>query len=88
KILSGVVKTVKVDTANQIAHILTKGLDTVHHKFLVKKLGMIDVYQFVSIEVALGSTVKSLRVGGVLVLFPDFPKKGQALIKGALTSNI
>ncbi|GKF14781.1 hypothetical protein Tco_0056243, partial [Tanacetum coccineum] len=36
---------------------------------------------FVSIEVALGSTVKSLRVGGVLVLFPDFLKKGQALIK-------
>ncbi|GJU36711.1 putative reverse transcriptase domain-containing protein [Tanacetum coccineum] len=88
KILSGVVKTVKVDTANQIAHILTKGLDTVHHKFLVKKLGMIDVYQFVSIEVALGSSVKSLRVRGVLVLFLDFPKKGQAPIKGALTSNI
>ncbi|GKA98679.1 ribonuclease H-like domain-containing protein [Tanacetum coccineum] len=71
KILSGVVKTVKVDTANQIAHILTKGLDT-----------------FVSIEVALGSSVKSLRVRGVLVLFLDFPKKGQAPIKGALTSNI
>nr|GEW06192.1 ribonuclease H-like domain-containing protein [Tanacetum cinerariifolium] len=45
KILSGVVKTVKVDTANQIADILTKGLDTVQHQFLVKKLGIIDVYQ-------------------------------------------
>ncbi|GJU84779.1 ribonuclease H-like domain-containing protein [Tanacetum coccineum] len=45
KILEGVVKTVKVDSANQIADILTKGLDTVQHLELVKRLGMIDVYQ-------------------------------------------
>ncbi|GJX30973.1 ribonuclease H-like domain-containing protein [Tanacetum coccineum] len=45
-ILKGVVKTVKVDTANQIADILTKGLDTVQHLELVKMLGMYDVYQF------------------------------------------
>ncbi|GKA67624.1 ribonuclease H-like domain-containing protein [Tanacetum coccineum] len=45
KILKGVVKTVKVESANQIADILTKGLDTLQHKFSVKKLGMIDVYQ-------------------------------------------
>ncbi|GKD43781.1 hypothetical protein Tco_1268426 [Tanacetum coccineum] len=31
KILKGVVKTVKVDSANQIVDILTKGLDTVQH---------------------------------------------------------
>ncbi|GKG35145.1 hypothetical protein Tco_0440299, partial [Tanacetum coccineum] len=41
----GVVKTVKVDSANQIADILTKGLDTVQHLELVKRLGMIDVYR-------------------------------------------
>ncbi|GJW51394.1 hypothetical protein Tco_0092745, partial [Tanacetum coccineum] len=34
----GVVKTVKVDSANQIADILTKGLDTVQHMELVKDL--------------------------------------------------
>ncbi|GJW09279.1 ribonuclease H-like domain-containing protein [Tanacetum coccineum] len=45
KILKGVVKTVKVDSANQIADILTKKLDTVQHLELVKRLGMFDVYQ-------------------------------------------
>nr|GEV38796.1 ribonuclease H-like domain-containing protein [Tanacetum cinerariifolium] len=44
KILKGVVKTVKVDSANQIADILTKGLDTIQHLELVKILGMFDVY--------------------------------------------
>nr|GEV73411.1 ribonuclease H-like domain-containing protein [Tanacetum cinerariifolium] len=40
-----VVKNVKVDYENQIADILTKGLDTVQHLELVKRLGMYDVYQ-------------------------------------------
>ncbi|GJR08028.1 ribonuclease H-like domain-containing protein [Tanacetum coccineum] len=39
----GVVKTVKVDSTNQIANILTKGLDTVQHMELVKRLVVIDV---------------------------------------------
>ncbi|GJY41355.1 ribonuclease H-like domain-containing protein [Tanacetum coccineum] len=43
--LKGVVRTVKVDSANQIADILTKGLDTFQHMKLVKRLGMYDVYQ-------------------------------------------
>nr|GEU98503.1 ribonuclease H-like domain-containing protein [Tanacetum cinerariifolium] len=44
---SGVVKTVKVDSANKIVDILTKWLDTVQHEHLkmVKRLGMLDVYQ-------------------------------------------
>ncbi|GKE11516.1 hypothetical protein Tco_1415067 [Tanacetum coccineum] len=45
KNLKGVVKTVKVDSANQITNILTKGLDTIQHFELVKRLGMHDVYQ-------------------------------------------
>ncbi|GJW53150.1 ribonuclease H-like domain-containing protein [Tanacetum coccineum] len=45
KILKGVVETVKVDSANQIADILTKGLDTFQHKELVKSLGLFDIYQ-------------------------------------------
>ncbi|GKC99774.1 ribonuclease H-like domain-containing protein [Tanacetum coccineum] len=45
KVLKGVVKTVKVDSANQITDILTKGLDTVQHLELVKRLSMLDVYQ-------------------------------------------
>ncbi|GKC84150.1 hypothetical protein Tco_1139867 [Tanacetum coccineum] len=42
-ILNGVVKTVKVDSANQIADILTKGLDTIQHYKLVKKLALLEV---------------------------------------------
>ncbi|GJX24745.1 ribonuclease H-like domain-containing protein [Tanacetum coccineum] len=40
KVLKGVVKTVKVESANQIADILTKGLDTIQHLDLVKKIGL------------------------------------------------
>ncbi|GJX39257.1 hypothetical protein Tco_0252560 [Tanacetum coccineum] len=45
KVLKGVVKTVKVNSANQIADILTKWLDTVQHLELVKRLGMYNAYQ-------------------------------------------
>ncbi|GJX33381.1 hypothetical protein Tco_0243236, partial [Tanacetum coccineum] len=45
KILKGVVKTVKVDSANQIADIFTKGLGTLQHKFFLENLGMFDIYQ-------------------------------------------
>ncbi|GJY14672.1 hypothetical protein Tco_0385094 [Tanacetum coccineum] len=48
KILKDVVKTVKVESANQIADLLTKGLDTMQHNDLVEKL----VYCF---EVTSGS---------------------------------
>ncbi|GJX39888.1 ribonuclease H-like domain-containing protein [Tanacetum coccineum] len=44
KILKGVVKTIRVESANQIADILTKGLDTVQHNELVKRLGIFDIY--------------------------------------------
>ncbi|GJR90330.1 ribonuclease H-like domain-containing protein [Tanacetum coccineum] len=40
KILKRVAKTVKVDSANQIEDILTKGLDTIQHFELVKRLGI------------------------------------------------
>ncbi|GJS43065.1 ribonuclease H-like domain-containing protein [Tanacetum coccineum] len=45
KVLKGVFKTVNVDSANQTVDIFTKGLDTVQHLKLVKRLGLIDVYQ-------------------------------------------
>ncbi|GJR11781.1 ribonuclease H-like domain-containing protein [Tanacetum coccineum] len=45
KVLKGVVKTVKVDSANQITDILTKGLDTVQHLELEFFFGKYDVYQ-------------------------------------------
>ncbi|GJT55037.1 ribonuclease H-like domain-containing protein [Tanacetum coccineum] len=38
-ILKAVVKTIKVDSANQIADVFTKGLGTVQHKFFLEKLG-------------------------------------------------
>ncbi|GJR07911.1 hypothetical protein Tco_0790563 [Tanacetum coccineum] len=37
-VFKGIVKTIKVDSANQIADILTKGLDTLQHKGFVEKL--------------------------------------------------
>ncbi|GJY76139.1 ribonuclease H-like domain-containing protein [Tanacetum coccineum] len=50
--LSGVVKTVKFDSENQIADILTKGLDTLQHKFLVEKLGSdVVIYCFLVYKV-------------------------------------
>nr|GEZ22689.1 ribonuclease H-like domain-containing protein [Tanacetum cinerariifolium] len=42
---AGVVKTVKVDSVNQIADVFTKGLGIIQHKKFLKKLGMYDVYQ-------------------------------------------
>ncbi|GKA65674.1 ribonuclease H-like domain-containing protein [Tanacetum coccineum] len=45
KILKWVIKTVKVEYADQIADILTKGLDTIQHNKLVHNLGMINLYQ-------------------------------------------
>ncbi|GKB46403.1 ribonuclease H-like domain-containing protein [Tanacetum coccineum] len=42
KILKGVVETVKVDSANQIANILTKGLDTFQHKDLGQTVTFLD----------------------------------------------
>ncbi|GJS59458.1 hypothetical protein Tco_0654242 [Tanacetum coccineum] len=44
-ILKGVVKTVKEDSANQIADIFTKGLDTFQLKGFVEKLGLFDIFQ-------------------------------------------
>ncbi|GJV24560.1 hypothetical protein Tco_1377255, partial [Tanacetum coccineum] len=49
KILNGVVKTVKVDTANQIADIFTKGLDTLQHNFLIiNKRCSVEIQQLAS----------------------------------------
>ncbi|GKB81810.1 ribonuclease H-like domain-containing protein, partial [Tanacetum coccineum] len=45
KILKGVVKTVKVDSTNQIADIFTKGFGTLQHKGFLENLGMFDIYQ-------------------------------------------
>ncbi|GJS33604.1 ribonuclease H-like domain-containing protein [Tanacetum coccineum] len=64
KILKGVVVTVKVDSANQIADILTKRLDTFQHKDLVENLGLFDIYQF---KETLGSSLNFFKDGGLIV---------------------
>ncbi|GJZ11354.1 ribonuclease H-like domain-containing protein [Tanacetum coccineum] len=66
QILSGVIKTVKVDSTNQIAEILTKGLDTLQHNELVKKLRMFDIYH--------------LRLRGMLKLYLFLVNISQGLI--------
>ncbi|GJX45100.1 hypothetical protein Tco_0261776 [Tanacetum coccineum] len=40
----------KVDSANQIANILTKGLDTLQHKILVEKLGSEEIRKGGAVE--------------------------------------
>ncbi|GJV00904.1 ribonuclease H-like domain-containing protein [Tanacetum coccineum] len=45
KIIVGVIETVKIETANHIADILTKGLDTKQHNILCYKLGLTDLFQ-------------------------------------------
>ncbi|GKA24021.1 hypothetical protein Tco_0710054 [Tanacetum coccineum] len=45
KVASGVIKTEKIHTTQQIADILTKGLDIEQHKILCGKLRMLDMFK-------------------------------------------
>ncbi|GKA70124.1 putative RNA-directed DNA polymerase [Tanacetum coccineum] len=45
KVSSGVIKIEKIHTTQQIADILTKGLDIEQHKILCGKLGMLDMFK-------------------------------------------
>ncbi|GJV05578.1 ribonuclease H-like domain-containing protein [Tanacetum coccineum] len=45
KILARVIKTEKIDTANQITDILTKGLDIKQHNLLCSKLNLVDMFE-------------------------------------------
>ncbi|GJV20716.1 ribonuclease H-like domain-containing protein, partial [Tanacetum coccineum] len=45
KVASGVIKTEKIHTTQQIANILTKGLDIEQHKVLCGKLGMMYMFK-------------------------------------------
>ncbi|GKA04397.1 ribonuclease H-like domain-containing protein [Tanacetum coccineum] len=45
KVASGVIKTEKIHTTQQIADILTKGLDIKQHKILYGKLRMLDMFK-------------------------------------------
>ncbi|GJX28888.1 ribonuclease H-like domain-containing protein [Tanacetum coccineum] len=45
KVASGVIKTDKIHTTQQIADILTKGLGIEQHKILCGKLGMLDMFK-------------------------------------------
>ncbi|GJV57641.1 ribonuclease H-like domain-containing protein [Tanacetum coccineum] len=80
KILKGVVKTVKVDSANQIADILTKGLDTMQHKELVKKLVMVVIYQIETKGGCLTSFEYRWKVEGLDVSRVDSHRVGQVAI--------
>ncbi|GJW12069.1 putative RNA-directed DNA polymerase [Tanacetum coccineum] len=45
KILSGVLKTQKISSADQTTDIFTKGLDKLQHDKLVKQMGLFDCFQ-------------------------------------------
>ncbi|GKB27988.1 ribonuclease H-like domain-containing protein, partial [Tanacetum coccineum] len=81
KILKGVVETVKVDSANQIADILTKRLDTFQHKDLVKNLGLFNIYQF---KETLGSSLNFFKDGGLIVSSGLLSKSVVKAIKAGL----
>ncbi|GJV43450.1 hypothetical protein Tco_1427986, partial [Tanacetum coccineum] len=68
-----VVKTVKVESASQIADILTKGLDTVQHIELVKKL-------VIDLKIALGSRCKRKKRWRAVCVFLGISSLGQAPI--------
>ncbi|GJR24425.1 ribonuclease H-like domain-containing protein [Tanacetum coccineum] len=44
KVASGLIKTVKVDSKDQVADVFTKALGSVQHNGLMKKLGMINLF--------------------------------------------
>ena len=44
KISSGLIKTVKVDSKDQTADVLTKALGSVQHNVMVKKLGIVNLF--------------------------------------------
>nr|GEV34213.1 hypothetical protein [Tanacetum cinerariifolium] len=44
KVASGLIKTVKVDSKDQVADVLTKALGSVQHNALIKRLGMINLF--------------------------------------------
>nr|GEV96653.1 ribonuclease H-like domain-containing protein [Tanacetum cinerariifolium] len=70
KILKGVIKTIKVESANQIADILTKGLDTLQHKLFVENFGIFDIYQDQGVK---------RRIDGGLLCHSRIPKPSHAL---------
>ncbi|GJR58986.1 probable beta-D-xylosidase 6 [Tanacetum coccineum] len=62
KILSGVIKTQKISSANQVADIFTKGLDKIQHEFLVSKLGLVDCFQLLKVWLLVFASLVKLRV--------------------------
>ncbi|GKD50303.1 ribonuclease H-like domain-containing protein [Tanacetum coccineum] len=44
KVSSGLIKTVKVDSRENVADILTKALGSYQHSYLVKKFGMLNMF--------------------------------------------
>nr|GEX52303.1 hypothetical protein [Tanacetum cinerariifolium] len=49
-VASGVIKTEKIHTSQQIADVLTKALDIEQHKLLCEKLGIIDMFKVEKLE--------------------------------------
>ncbi|GJY15252.1 ribonuclease H-like domain-containing protein [Tanacetum coccineum] len=50
KVASGVIKTKKIHTTQQIADVLTKALDNSQHSVMYEKLGLMDTFQVEKLE--------------------------------------
>nr|GEU76499.1 ribonuclease H-like domain-containing protein [Tanacetum cinerariifolium] len=57
KVASGVIKTEKIQTSQQIVDVLTKALDIGQHKTLCVKLGMMDMFKVEKLEGRFKNTV-------------------------------
>ncbi|GJZ38593.1 ribonuclease H-like domain-containing protein [Tanacetum coccineum] len=64
KVSSGLIKTVKVDSKNNLADILTKALGSFQHNFLVKKLGLLDMLEEGCSKVIIGF-IKLMNLQGL-----------------------
>ncbi|XP_071729263.1 uncharacterized mitochondrial protein AtMg00810-like [Rutidosis leptorrhynchoides] len=64
KVATGIIQTIKVGSAVQLAYILTKGLSVSQHEQLVKQLGLLDLFSSCCVAVDL----KAVLVAVDLVL--------------------
>ncbi|GJS40853.1 hypothetical protein Tco_0565896 [Tanacetum coccineum] len=68
KVASGVIKTEKIHSSQQIADILTKGLGFEQHKELCKKLRMLDMFSLDKLEGGCTRS-QSKKIRGIVCIF-------------------
>ncbi|GJS41550.1 ribonuclease H-like domain-containing protein [Tanacetum coccineum] len=92
KVLSGVIKTQKISSADQVADIFTKGLDKMQHEFLVSKLGLVDCFQYGLLDLAshvkLRAWIDLLSLAAVFKLGLKHCRRAQQFMTATLSRKI